>query len=450
MVQGSFVTVEQGRARGQIRVPTSKSIAHRALICAALADGESVLSGVPCNEDVDATLDCLAALGVSTRVESDPEDGDARRVTVRGCRGVFASTGQPLRCRESGSTLRFMLPLCLLSEEGRTLLGSTRLLERPLNDYHALFAAREWVQLSNELQIGGGSVPKGRVFRLAGKSSSQFVTGLLHILPLLEGESRIALEAPPESRSYIDMTLAVMARFGVHGEWVSDTDIVVSGGQRYRSVDMTVDADASGAAFFEALTALGHDVRVANGGGKDIVQGDSVCPAMLERMKSATGACVLSLADCPDLGPVLFAAAAALVQRSGQAVVFTHTARLRLKESDRIDAMVGELKKLGADVVTSEQPREEQSRAALASGLPLEAWSEAKNGYVAVLPTAHGLHAPEEVLDGHNDHRVVMALSVLLCHVGGGRISDACAVRKSFPAFFDRLRALGVRVTGDM
>lgn len=452
MVHNSFVEIKRGRACGSVRVPTSKSIAHRALICAALvAHGQSTVSGVPYNDDIDATLAALRALGLELSVETDPDDAAARRVTVVGCGGRWtAEPGAVLPCHESGSTLRFMLPLCLLSGEPRALSGSERLLQRPLDDDRALFRGRTWEQSDRMLRIGPGAVVKGQRFCLEGKSSSQFVTGLLHILPLLEGDSTIALSVPPESRSYIDMTLAVMARFGVRAVWTSETELSVTGGQSYHPTSITVDGDASGAAFFEALRALGHEVRVTNSGASDVVQGDSVCPRLLsDVLDEKVNVSVVSLADCPDLGPVLFAAAAVAAQK-GKQVLFTHTARLRLKESDRVAAMVRELSKLGACLVTSEDVASE--KAAQASELLSRAGQDAAScgGFAAVLPTGKALHAPDEVLDGHNDHRVVMALSVLCAHVGDGRIGDACAVRKSFPTFFDALRSLGVTVTGDM
>lgn len=425
MPNQDIVFVERCTARGRVRVPTSKSIAHRALICAALCEGGvSTLSGVPVNEDIDATVDVLRALGVELSVRQEADSPDTREVQVRGCGGRWQTqTDAPLGCRESGSTLRFVLPLCLLTDAPRTLTGSTRLLSRPLSDYRPLFEGREWVQGENALRVGGGARPRGRTFTLEGKTSSQFVTGLLHLLPLLEGDSTLCLGQAPESRPYIDMTLAVLRRFGVCGEWRNDKTLFVPGGQTYRPADMTVDGDASGAAFFEALSALGHDVTVENPAGEEIPQGDSVCGALLaEILDEGRARATVSLADCPDLGPVLFSVAAVAAAR-GKTVVFTHTARLRLKESDRVQAMVEGLSRFGARALTEDKD----------------------GGSVTFLPS-EPLHIPEGVLQGVNDHRVVMALSVLCAHVGDGRIDDAHAVSKSFPAFFDCLRQIGVGV----
>ena len=445
MMQERVVRVGQGHAKGEVRVPTSKSIAHRALICAALCpEGErSVLSGVPKNEDVDATLDCLFALGVKMDVCPDPEDQSARRVSVYGCGGRFADVqGESgiLRCRESGSTLRFLLPLCLLSENERTLTGSPRLMERPLNDYRSLFAERQWERLEQSIYIGKGAVLNRRSFHLTGNTSSQFVTGLLFVMPFMEGDVTIELGQKPESRSYIDMTLAVLARFGVRACWTDEKTLFVPKGQTYHATDLTVEGDASGASFFLALAALGGDVEVLNAHG-EMAQGDSACPQMLEELtKKTKGLAVLSLADCPDLAPVLFAVAAAK-----RGAVFTHTARLRLKESDRIAAMAQELAKFGATVLASEDA--DVQKDVLPEQLKALGKGEACGGWVVVLPAKEGLHAPEQTLNGHNDHRVVMSLSVLCCAVGDGIIHDAQAVSKSFPTFFDCLRSVGIKVT---
>ena len=422
-----IVTITPGIARGRVVIPPSKSVAHRALICAALAAEGSIsrLDGMPYNEDIDATMDCLRALGVRMTDEREAS-GDTRRVIVHGCGGKWAKANEPLRCRESGSTLRFMLPLCLLSDTPRTLMGSERLLARPLDDYRSLFVGREWTDVEGGLRIAQGPILQGQTFVLSGKSSSQFITGLLFVLPLLDEDSVIELPCAPESKSYIDMTLAVQARFGIRAAWQDDTHLHVVGRQVYHAADMTIDGDASGAAFFHALDVLdrgGEPLEIVCAESCDVHQGDAVCPTLLAQIALATPdrLPVISLADCPDLGPILFTAAAAL-----HGAVFTHTDRLRLKESDRVTAMVQELAKFGArfDICDGEN-----------------------GGTVVVLPSEGGLHTPTELLHGHNDHRIVMSLAVLAACMNESKpicIDDAHAVDKSFPDFFDRLRTLGI------
>jgi 3-phosphoshikimate 1-carboxyvinyltransferase len=442
------VTVRKGRPQGSVYVPTSKSIAHRALICAALAASESVsvISCVPHNEDIDATLDCLAALGVSFQIEKETSDTHCRCVTVKGCGGQWDQKGTTLPCRESGSTLRFMLPLCLLSEESVCLQGSPRLLERPLSDYDALLSDRSCKKSETMLEIGQGSTISPGIFHLSGKISSQFVTGLLFALPILAQDSVIEMDQAPESRSYIDMTIAVMKRFGVSAYWETEKTIRIPGNQTYVATDMSVDGDASGAAFFYALQAFGASVDVCNPPNSDIIQGDSVCTEYLQKMVKNSGELpIISLEDCPDLGPILFATATLC-----RGAIFTHTARLRMKESDRVAAMVAELSKFGANIATSDDVLDNERKASLPPEFQTLGDGAACGGWVAVLPTANGLHAPRETLNGHNDHRIVMSLAILCSMVGDGCITDAHAVRKSFPNFFDCLRELGIAVEGAM
>ena len=382
--------------RGSLAAPPSKSLAHRALICAGLADGESRVQGIAPSQDLLATMDCLRALGAQIEYENNT-------ALVRGCDARQAGPAE-LFCRESGSTLRFFLPLCLLGGADMRLSGSQRLLSRPLSVYEALCRARGWSFEQEREQIRVRGRLQSGEYSLDGSLSSQFVTGLLLALPQLAGESRIRLIPPIESRAYIDMTLDTLRDFGVRASWQSETEIVVPGNQRFVPRAYTVEGDWSNAAFFLALgvpvTGLRPDSR----------QGDRACLpyfAALDR-----GCATLDLADCPDLGPVLFAYAA-----SRHGGVFTGTRRLKLKESDRGAAMRQELAKFGVPVEIGENQ----------------------------IRVGCGLRAPVGVLQGHNDHRVVMALSVL-CLKTGGVIAGAEAVNKSFPDFFTRLRELGGKV----
>ena len=390
------VEIFPARPDGSVAAPPSKSMAHRLLICACLAEGGSEVRNVACSQDVLATLDCLSALGAQI-----VREGDA--VRVRGADPRLAS-GALLPCRESGSTLRFLAPLCLLSGAEKRLTGTEKLLSRPLSVYADLCRSQglRFLQDRSSLTLAGTLTPGE--YRFPGNISSQFVSGLLFALPLLPGDSRIVLEPPVESRSYIDMTRAALRAFGVRAEWTEETVLSVPGGQRPVPQCVTVEGDWSNAAFFLALGLPVTGLR------EDSLQGDRVCVEYLRRLEA--GAATLDLSDCPDLGPVLMAAAALR-----QGARFTGTGRLRLKESDRGAAMAEELGKFGVAVRISENE----------------------------ITVGSGAHAPADVLDGHNDHRIVMALSVLCCAVGG-TITGAEAVRKSFPDFFTRLRAAGGKV----
>ncbi len=398
------VRVTSGVAKGSVRALASKSMAHRLLICAGMCRGESVIHGISDCEDVLATLDCLRALGAECA-----RDGDT--VTVRGVDIRKAKPNEILKCRESGSTLRFLIPLLLLTGQTATFEGYGRLMERPMTVYEEICAQKELTfrRHGSQLTVGGG-LPSG-TYRLAGNVSSQFVSGLLFALPMAEGDSVIELIPPVESRSYILMTLDAMKQFGVDVEWEGDDRLRIRGGWRYSPFRGYVEGDYSNAAFLDAFNCFGGAVTV-EGLREDSLQGDRVYRNAMERLCGEDRATV-SLGNCPDLGPVLFAVAAA--KRGGR---FTETARLRIKESDRVETMRRELEKFGVKM-------------------------KIETDSVEILEG--GLHPPKEPLFGHNDHRIVMALTVLLT-LTGGELIGAEAVRKSYPRFFEDLRTLGIGV----
>lgn len=397
------VTVQKGRATGTIAAPPSKSMAHRLLICAALAEGTSVVRGVSSSQDVCATIDCLRALGA--RMEQEGSD-----VTVHGI-GASVSSENRLFCRESGSTMRFLIPVAALSERPITLCGAPQLMRRPMKLYEDLFREKGLTFLHREDAVTVAGPLRAGDFYLPGDVSSQFISGLLFTLPLLAGDSRIHITTALESRSYIALTLAALRQFGVLAVWEDERTLAVRGGQRYQSCEVSVEGDCSGAAFLEALNHLGGSVTV-NGIADDTQQGDRVFYEHFAALDAGTP--TISLADCPDLGPILFALAAA---KNG--ATFTEVQRLRIKESDRIATMLEELAKLGVTAETDEH---------------------------TVTIHASVLHAPTQPLQGHGDHRVVMSLAILLTTLGGS-IDGAEAVAKSYPDFFDAIASLGIHVT---
>lgn len=395
------ICITPAAAKGKLTAPPSKSLSHRLLIAGGLAEGESVIENLAFSEDVLATIDCLTALGATCRCEENS-------VRITGLGGRISSSAAPLSCRECGSTLRFFIPIALLSEEIVTFTGSERLFARPLTPYEAIAKERGllYEKAERNLRVRGRLTP-GR-YRLPGDVSSQFISGLLFALPLLEEDSRIELTGSVESRSYIGLTQEALAAFGVNSSWENEKTLLVPGRQRYSPRRLAVEGDYSNAAFFAALNYLGGRVTI-DGLSEKSRQGDRVYTAYFKEL--AAGCPTLSVTDCPDLAPVLMALAAAL-----QGCTLTGTDRLKIKESDRGAAMAAELKKLGIETRCGENT-------------------------ITVLPGT--LQAPKEALSGHNDHRIVMALSLLLSKVGGV-ISGAEAVAKSLPDFFDRLRGLGI------
>jgi len=395
--------IHPSTAHGSIQAPPSKSLAHRALICAALAGGTGVVRGIAPSEDLLATMDCLRALGADVRYHNGAAE-------VTGLDLQRVPDGAVLPCRASASTLRFLIPLALLSGKGITFTGERRLLFRPLTVYQDLCTKRALTFALDEQTLSVRGPLSAGDFSVPGNISSQFVSGLLFALPLLAGDSVIRLLPPVESRPYIDMTVAALREYGVNVSF-SGQEILVPGNQRYFARDTAIEGDWSNGAFFLALNALGGQVEVS-GLTADSTQGDRVCLSLFEDLRSGTPA--VDLSDCPDLGPVCMVLAAAL-----HGGTFTGIRRLRLKESDRCAAMARELAKFGVLATASEN--------------------------TMTIP-ASPLRRPVGPLESHGDHRIAMALSILATRTGGV-IEGAEAVNKSMPDFFDRLRDLGIEVT---
>ena len=394
------ITIKKGTASGVVSIPSSKSVAHRLLINAALTDGETIINGLSLNEDIGATIDCLKTLGAKI-------DYSHGRCTVHGTNGRGESLRR-LHCRESGSTLRFMIPLCLDSVKTE-LYGSPRLIERPHSVYSEICEKNDflWHSDGEKITVCGGL--KSGEYEVPGNISSQFITGLMLALPTLEGDSVIRLTTEPESLSYIDMTVASLAAFGIVIEKRSEREWFIKGSQNRRSPGIiNVEADESGAAFFGALNYIGGDVKLDNLNNNSC-QGDRVWRLFFPMLES--GRPEISIKDCPDLGPILMSLAACL-----NGVTLRDTARLKIKESDRGGAMAEELEKLGVKVTVEENT-------------------------ITVDPS--GIHAPNEALDGHNDHRIVMSLAIMLTQFGG-KINGAQTVSKSMPQFFTMLNSLGI------
>ena len=418
------VVVKRARAvAGRIAAPPSKSMAHRAVLCAALAKGTSHLHHLAFSKDISATLGAAGRL--CARVTTGENDA-----VVEGL-GRFLPVDAPVDCCESGSTLRFLIPLASLTGQEVTFTGRGRLMERPQSVYKTLYQQQglRFEQGADRLTVEGALTPGE--YELAGNVSSQFISGLLFALPLLDGDSTLHLIPPVESRSYIDMTRAVQAAFGVTSRWLDGNTLALPGRQHYHPCDHAVEGDYSQAAFPAVLGAVCGGVTVT-GLSPDTLQGDAVILDILHRCgaqftregdsvtfaKAPLHGVDIDLADCPDLGPVLMV----LGLLCEGTTVIRNAERLRLKESDRIAAMEAELRACGGVL-------------------------ESEGGTITVHGCAEHLHAPEGILHGHNDHRVVMSLAVLSAAAGLPlTVDDAEAIQKSWPNFFAAIRPLGVEV----
>lgn len=396
------VEITPSQVKGEIIAPSSKSMAHRLLICAALSEGESTISNIAYSEDILATVDCIKAMGADVTVKGNT-------ITVCGV-SPFTVGDSIYNCRESGSTLRFFIPVTMLSEKESLFTGYGRLMERPMEVYENIADEKGIPYFVNEDGIRVGGVLDAGSYSVKGDISSQFISGLLFALPLCDGDSEITLTGKIESRSYIDMTISAMKTFGVTAKWKNERTLFIKGGQKYKSYNVNVEGDWSNAAFLDAFNFIGGNV-VVKGICKNSLQGDSIYKDYFTKLSK--GCPVLDMSNCPDLAPIIMTLASEL-----NGATLKGTKRLKHKESDRGYAMAQELSKFGAVIELYEDE-------------------------IVIHKTE--LRTPENPLCGHNDHRVVMSLAVL-CSKYGGVIVGSEAVKKSFPDFFVKTMSLGLEV----
>ena len=408
-----------GTLSGMVQVPPSKSVAHRMLICAALADEPCTIVCHSINRDMEATAACLNALGANISY-----DGGIFRVTP-----ISKSTcGATLDCGESGSTLRFLLPVAAALGADAVFTGQGRLPERPLSPLYEEMTAHGVKMSANGHMplICQGTLPAGN-YTIDGGVSSQFISGLLMALPLSGKESTITITGHLESASYIGLTLNALRTFGIEVEQ-TDNGYRIPGGQRYvtPATKVAVEADWSGAAFWivagvagsKSITCKGLDYQNSAQGDRRIIDvlrhmGADILstPDSVTAHPSNLTGCVIDCADIPDLVPVL-AVAAATAQGT---TMFDNIKRLRIKESDRVESILKML-----------------------SGAGISAYATDNTLSVTGGP-AHSF-----CYDPSNDHRMAMAAAILASVKNiSVTITDAECTSKSYPAFFDDFNALG-------
>lgn len=393
------VVITPSPLSGAVRVPASKSAAHRLLIAAALADGPTRIAIGSTNRDIEATAACLRALGADIEAECDT-------LVVSPIADVPAEV--MLDCGESGSTLRFLLPVAAALGAKSTFIGHGRLPQRPNAPLVEALRAHGAVIDNGLLPMAVSGPLTGGLWTLPGDVSSQYVTGLLFALPLLEADSVIRLTTPLASAAYVDMTLQALRQFGIDIEGMAD-GWRIPGRQRYRTPgEVVVEGDWSAAAFWLAANALGASIDV-RGLDPDSVQGDRAVTALL-------GQDTIDATHVPDLAPALAVAAASRPTRT----VITGAARLRLKESDRLQSVADMLAALGHGVAVT------------------------PDGLIIDGGPPQPCEAPVRTVDGANDHRIVMAAAVAAAHADRPvRVTGAQAVEKSYPDFFRDFEALG-------
>lgn len=402
---------------GTVNVPPSKSDVHRAIICAAMANGVSRISPVALSNDIKATIGCIKALGADAVLENNV-------LTVDGT-NMYKNKTALLNCGESGSTLRFFIPIAAVGNINATFVGKGKLPQRPIGIFtEALPKAGTVCKTEGGLPLEIKGQLKSGIFEIPGNVSSQFITGLLLALPILEGDSEIVLTSPLESVGYIAMTIRTMKQFGVNIQ-ATEKGWHIKGGQSYKTCDYTTDGDWSQAAFFMVLGAIGGKVTV-KGVAKDSTQGDKKCAEILARFgakitqldnevtveKGELKAITIDASQIPDLVPVL-SVCAAFAEGTTKII---NAERLRIKECDRLKATAELLNNLGGKVKE------------LSDGLEITGVSSLKGGNV----------------NGYNDHRIVMSAAVCAARSDEDITATfAMSINKSYPDFYIDYNSIG-------
>lgn len=397
------VKILPSKTSGEVSAPPSKSFAHRYLIGSVLSRGKCVIKNVADSDDISATLSCIEQLGGSVT-----KDGNIVTVIPTNEKQIENAV---FDCKESGSTLRFFIPVVLATgAKNCTFLGSERLLARGIKEYEKLFENSDVKIKSDEKSIEVNGTLSAGNYEISGEVSSQYTTGMLFALSVLDGKSTLKITGNVESRAYVDMTIKVLKDFGADITETEKNFFEINGKGRLSPGEFTVEGDWSNAAFLIALSRLLGTISVS-GLNENSVQGDRFSSVAFDALDGENAE--IDLKDCPDLAPILFAYAT--YKNGGK---FINTRRLRVKESDRANVMAEELKKFGANVKVYENSVEIEKTQ---------------------------LKPPIVPLCGHNDHRIVMALSVLAA-VFGAEIDGAEAVNKSYPDFFRVIKKAGVNV----
>lgn len=416
------VKIFPSSVNGTIHIPPSKSMSHRAIICASLANGTSTISNVAYSDDIKVTIEGMRQLGAKIDCYKDS-------IVVEGIKDFNHLQSTTIFCNESGSTLRFFIPIFSLCNTSIFFTGKNRLLKRPQKIYETIFASQNIPYAHNEEKIHIGGKLKAGKYELNGDVSSQFISGLLFALPLLEEDSTIHIKEPYESRSYVDLTLQMLHLYGIDASYIDTNTLYIKGKQQYKACNYTIEGDYSQLGFFAVLASI-NNTLTCTGLNPASLQGDKAIVSILEKAgcnidthedgytiyKSPLQGIDIDLQDCPDLGPILNV----MAMYANNTTHIFNAQRLRYKESDRIAAMEEELLKCNVDISTNES----------------EIYIKGKTSYEG-----------DVVFSAHKDHRIVMSLCVAATLFNQPVIVEGAeAIDKSYPSFFEDFISIGGKV----
>ena len=417
MTNYSQIKLFPSHLQGDVKIPPSKSLSHRALICASLSKGKSEVSNVVLSEDILTTINALKHLGAKFEITED-------KVIVTGVKKPKYDNN-PVFCNESGSTIRFLIPIFSLSNKEVTFTGKESLISRPQTIYKKIFDHdQNKFEVTKDKIVVKGSV-KAREYLIDGNVSSQFFSGLMFALPLLKEDSYIYHNGDLESKSYIDLTIEMLERYGIEIDEL-ENGYFIEGNQEYKAANYRVEGDYSQAAFFLVAGVLNGAIKLDDL-NHESNQGDYEIVDIIKQMKgriiftengfvtehSNTKGSTIDISNCPDLGPIV----ALLGAMSKGTTTITNIARLRLKESDRVESTVNTLRALGVNVKVENEEIIIYGRKSLKGGV---------------------------TLDSYNDHRIAMMISIAALRCDKPVIlTTANAVNKSYPHFYEDYKSIG-------
>ena len=398
--------IKTSKLKGTLTERPSKSFAHRYLFASALSENANIISNIDFSNDIIATLDCIYAYGKKHFREYEKH-------IVRFSHECIKNFEPTFDCKESGTTLRIFLPIAIQKYEKATFIGSDRLIERGVNIYEEIFKYVRFYKDKYSIKTNG-LINAGK-YELTGNISSQYISGLLYALPLLDDNSEITISTKLESKDYVLMTLDVLKNYGISIE----TNIYkqldenhkiyfkINGNQNYIANDFSIEGDYSNAAFIDAFNYFDNEITL-NGLNPSSLQADKIYKEHFETLNN--GSAIIDISNCIDLGPILITFASLK-----HGAKFINTERLKIKESDRGNVIANELKKCGADIEVYDNE---------------------------IIINKKELHKPNATLYSHNDHRIAMSLS-LLSTLFDIEIEGSECVSKSYPGYFDDLKKLG-------
>lgn len=420
------VKIKPKKLGGTIPIPPSKSYSHRAIIAAALATSNkdkevSRIDNLKYSVDITTTTEIMENWGANIEIGEDFE-------IIKGNSGIVNPKDEYTQCNESGSTIRFLIPIGLSSNNKIVFDGKGKLVERPLDSYYKIFDEQGikysnnngWLPLNVDGQLKSGK------YEIEGNISSQYITGLLYALPLLNGDSELRINKTLESKGYIDLTLEILEMSGIKVVNNNYKSFFIKGNQKYNPFDYVIEGDYSQVAFWIVAGILGSEIKCLHV-KKDSLQGDREIIEIVQRMganveifddyiivkPSQTYGTVIDISQCPDIGPILTVLAAL---SKGETKII-NAERLRIKESDRITSIKTELNKLGANVEEVGDSLVINGVERLTGSTELSAW---------------------------NDHRIAMSLAIASIKCDGEIVIDeAESVKKSYPHFWEDFKKMG-------